>query len=44
MKTHEELRAMTKAELSKYIDEITQTPIRKDKEYCNMVVKIFITK
>lgn len=43
-KTKDEIEAMTVLEIANYLSEITQTPICKDKKYCNLLVSIFIKK
>jgi hypothetical protein len=43
-KTKEEIKAMSRSEISHYISEITQTPICMDKEYCNFLVKELMAK
>ena len=39
-----QIELMTKNQLSKYIESITQTEICKDSNYCNQLVKIFLKK
>jgi hypothetical protein len=41
-KTKQEILSMSKQQLSAYLIEITQTPICKDKEYCDFITKTFI--
>ena len=38
----EELNKMSSSELSKHIEDITQTEICKDEEYCKKVVSLFV--
>lgn len=44
MKTETELKAMTSKEIAKHLEDITQTPICKDKKYCDMVCRIYRDK
>jgi hypothetical protein len=44
MKTKEELEQMSSNELAAYISEITQTEICKDKNYCSLLLTIFLKK
>jgi len=39
-----QIELMTKNQLLKYIESITQTEICKDSNYCNQLVKIFLKK
>ena len=43
VKTKEQILCMSKKELSAYIEQITQTPICKDKEYCDFIIKRYVT-
>jgi NADH/NAD ratio-sensing transcriptional regulator Rex len=39
-----EIESMTSKELANYIEQITQTEICKDLNYCNQLIKIFLKK
>jgi len=39
-----ELEAMTSKQIAKYIEDITQTEICRDKNYCKMVCSIYRSK
>ena len=41
-KTKQEILSMPKKELSAYLNDITQTDICKDKEYCNFLTQVFL--
>ena len=43
-KTPLELSQMTLTEISKHIDDITQTEICKDGKYCSELIKEFLKK
>jgi len=43
-KTEQGLNIMSRIELAHYISEITQTPICKDKKYCELILKIYNKK
>jgi len=44
IKTKEELDKMSRFEMAHFITEMTQTPICRDKKYCEMVLQIFLKK
>jgi hypothetical protein len=39
-----EIESMTSKELTNYLEQITQTEICKDLNYCNQLIKIFLKK
>jgi hypothetical protein len=43
-KTRAELEKMSRCEMAHFIIEITQTPICRNKKYCNMVLEIWLKK
>jgi hypothetical protein len=43
-KTIDELKKMSRNQMAHYIIDITQTEICKDKNYCNLLISIFIKK
>lgn len=42
--TQKELKKMSRGDMANYIIEITQTPICKDKSYCDLIMKIWLKK
>lgn len=42
--TKEELEKMSRSEMAHYMVEITQTPICKDKNYCKLILNIWLKK
>lgn len=42
--TQKELEQMSCSNMAHYIVEITQTPICKDKVYCDLILKIWLKK
>ena len=43
-KTQEELEKMSRSDMAHYIVEITQTLLCKDKNYCDLISKIWLKK
>ena len=39
-----QINEMSSTEIGQYIIDITQTPICKDKNYCNELIKIWLNK
>lgn len=42
--TKEELEKMSRSEMAHYMGEITQTDICKDKNYCKLILNIWLKK
>ena len=39
-----EVEKMTSAKISEYLSDITQTTICRDKNYCDKLIKIYLSK
>jgi hypothetical protein len=43
-KTKDELEKMSLSDMARHIEAITQTEICKDKNYCSLLISIFLKK